>query len=212
MIRTQVAIEILNSDTRGDIPAGLRRWAEAMLESKVNWKSILASTIRQSLYSTWGNSDFSYSRPSRRSRNNVILPSMRKTIPNIVIICDTSASVSEKLLMQSLGEVEAILRSSGVSNQNIRIITCDSAVHTIKKISSSHYIELFGGGGTDMRLGIETSLTLHPKPTLLIVLTDGDTPWPEQKPAKIEVVIGLLGSNDNPIPSWAKQVRIEEVA
>ena len=38
-------------------------------------------------------------------------------------------------------------------------------------------IRLEGGGGTDMGAGLDAAAALRPRPDLIIVLTDGFTPW-----------------------------------
>ena len=52
-------------------------------------------------------------------------------------------------------------------------------------------IELIGGGGTDQREGIGAALALRPRPDLILVLTDGQTPWPDRRPP-VPVVIALV--------------------
>jgi len=44
------------------------------------------------------------------------------------------------------------------------------------------------------------------------VLTDGYTPWPEQPPPGVRVVVGLLaqGGELRSAPSWARVVPIED--
>ncbi len=47
------------------------------------------------------------------------------------------------------------------------------------------------------------------KPTTMVVLTDGVTPWPSSAPTGVKVVVGLLGDNDNRqffhVPQWVKK-------
>jgi hypothetical protein len=40
--------------------------------------------------------------------------------------------------------------------------------------------------------GIVAAGALRPRPTVLSVLTDGFTPWPEEPPRGIRVIVGLL--------------------
>jgi hypothetical protein len=41
-----------------------------------------------------------------------------------------------------------------------------------------------------------------------VVLTDGYTPWPEQPPRGMRVVVGLLGDDAPEAPAWARSVRV----
>ncbi|MGW4501482.1 hypothetical protein ACWENR_23070 [Micromonospora sp. NPDC004336] len=47
-------------------------------------------------------------------------------------------------------------------------------------------IELVGGGGTDMRVGLAASAALRPKDGIVIVATDGDTPWGDIPPDRTD--------------------------
>lgn len=64
-----------------------------------------------------------------------------------------------------------------------------------------------------MGQGIYDAAELKPRPSVVIVLTDGFTPWPEQPPAGIRVVVGLLVEGARPPgwapPAWARTVVIE---
>jgi len=56
-----------------------------------------------------------------------------------------------------------------------------------------------------MRVGIARAL--EDGHDLVVVLTDGYTPWPEVPP-RARVVVGLLGDRPIEPPPWAKVVRI----
>jgi hypothetical protein len=40
------------------------------------------------------------------------------------------------------------------------------------------------------------------------VLTDGFTPWPDEPPRGMRVVVGLLGDDAPDAPDWARAVRV----
>jgi hypothetical protein len=65
-----------------------------------------------------------------------------------------------------------------------------------------------------MGSGIHGAAQLRPRPSVVIVLTDGFTPWPERPPAGIRVIVGLLTEGMRPPgwvpPEWARTVLIEE--
>ena len=81
-------------------------------------------------------------------------------------------------------------------------------MHSARKVSSATQIELLGGGGTDMGKGIEAALAGRPRPDVIVVLTDGETPWPAAPPSRCRVVVGLLGPRPPVPPGWARAVRI----
>ena len=45
-----------------------------------------------------------------------------------------------------------------------------------------------------MGVGIAAAAAHRPKLDLVIVLTDGYTPWPAYKPAGMDVIVGIVGS------------------
>jgi predicted metal-dependent peptidase len=76
-----------------------------------------------------------------------------------------------------------------------------------QRVSRAEQIELSGGGGTDMRVGIAAALALAQRPDVIVVLTDGLTPWPEH-PVGARVIAGLIGDGAPPTPEWMEVVPI----
>ncbi|MBW3627645.1 MAG: hypothetical protein KY412_08580, partial [Actinobacteria bacterium] len=122
-------------------------------------------------------------------------------------------------LAQVLAEVEGLLRSVGVGRGQLRVLAGDAAVHTARRVSRASQVDLVGGGGTDMGAGIEAAARLRPRPAVLVVLTDGMTPWPAEAPKGMQVVIGLV--DDGPrarggqvwaTPAWARVVHVDDAA
>lgn len=64
-----------------------------------------------------------------------------------------------------------------------------------------------------MGAGMHAAAALRPRPSILIVLTDGFTPWPDQAPKGMHVIVGLLAQHLGmylpPAPHWARVIRIE---
>jgi predicted metal-dependent peptidase len=205
-----VAEEITRHNQQaGNVPAGLLRWAADVLNPKVDWRKLLNAELRRAVADTAGAVDYSYRRPSRRASavGQVVLPALRRPVPEVAVVCDTSGSMSDDLLAMALAEVEGLLRSLGLARQ-VRVLACDVAVAPVQRVSSARQVELVGGGGTDMGAGIEAAARLRPRPAVTVVLTDGFTPWPGQPPRGMRVVIGLLGERAPDAPGWAHAVRV----
>jgi predicted metal-dependent peptidase len=84
----------------------------------------------------------------------------------------------------------------------------DAAVHHVERLFRPDQIKaLYGGGGTDMGVGLERALA--DGHDLIVVLTDGYTPWPGSPP-RARVVVGLFHEDEAPPlpPTWAKVVFI----
>jgi predicted metal-dependent peptidase len=214
LLRRQVAQEVLRVGREaGLVPAGLARWARETLAPVVNWRTLLAAELRRAVADRAGAADYSYRRPSRRAAavGDVVLPALRRPVPDVAVVCDTSGSMSDELLAMVLAEVEGLLRSLGVSRQ-LRVLACDAAAGPAQRVSSARQVELIGGGGTDMGAGITAAAALRPRPAITVVLTDGFTPWPIQPPKGMRVLIALLGDHSPDAPDWARAVRVPTAA
>ena len=211
LLRRQVAQDVIaHSKLAGTVPGGLLRWAEEILSPKINWRKVLAAELRRAVAEVSGAVDYSYRRPSRRAAvtGNVVLPALRRPVPEVAVVCDTSGSMTEDLLAAALAEVEGLMRALGMARQ-VRVLACDTAVGPAQRVSSARQVQLVGGGGTNMGTGIAAAAALRPRPAVTVVLTDGYTPWPSQAPKGTRVVIGLLGPGAPDAPSWARAVRVE---
>ena len=210
LLRRQVAQDVITHGKQpGTVPAGLLRWAEEFLSPKVNWRAVLAAELRRAIAEVSGAVDYSYRRPSRRSAvaGPVVLPALRRPVPEVAVVCDTSGSMTESLLAMVLAEVEGLLRALGLARQ-VRVLACDTAVAPAQRVSSARQVQLVGGGGTDMGAGIGAAAALRPRPAVTVVLTDGYTPWPAAAPKGMRVVVGLLGDGAPEAPPWTRSVRV----
>ena len=211
LLRRQVAQDVLaHSKLAGTVPGGLLRWAQEILSPKVNWRTLLAAELRRAVAEVSGAVDYSYRRPSRRAAvaGNVVLPALRRPVPEVAVVCDTSGSMTEDLLAEALAEVEGLMRALGMARQ-VRVLACDTAVGPAQRVNSARQVQLVGGGGTNMGTGIAAAAALRPRPAVTVVLTDGYTPWPSRAPKGTRVVVGLLGPGAPDAPPWARSVRVE---
>lgn len=211
LIRRTVAQAIReHSRTRGDIPAGLARWAEEVLRPRVDWRRVLATEIRRALGSANGRTDYTWRKPSRRQScfPNIVLPGMHHPTTSIAVVVDTSGSISDEMLNEALAEVRGILDAQG-RREAVHVIACDAEVHAVRRVFDARRVrKLPGGGGTDMGRGIAAAMRLRPRPEVIVVITDGFTPWPEEPPRGTTVIVALLDPEGS-APSWARKVVIE---
>lgn len=207
-IRKKVAEETLDYERRhpGTVPGGLLRWANDIVSPKIPWQRELAAAIRNQVTRIAGMIDHSFMRPSRRqtASPDFVLPSLVEPTPNIVVVIDTSGSMSEEQLAQALAEVKGILRATGIE-EGLRVLTVDAAVGAAQTVFSARAIKLVGGGGTDMGVGIAAAGALKPIPDFTIVITDGFTPWPAEAPPRQRVIVVLVG--DGAGPPWARTIK-----
>ncbi|MEV0151694.1 MULTISPECIES: VWA-like domain-containing protein [unclassified Nonomuraea] len=185
------------------------------------WRELLGTAVRSAVSGPGVGEDYTYGRPPRRSAGlpGVILPSLRRRPPRISVVIDTSASVSDAELGSALLEVAAIVRAVGGRRDLVSVLSCDAAARVAQPLCRAEGMTLVGGGGTDLRAGIAKALRASPRPDVIVVLTDGQTPWPQERPAS-RIVVGLFSRTrrsydesdpdyvpDTP-PSWARVVDI----
>ena len=211
-IRGQVAIEYLEAQkTRGTKPGEAMRWAKHVTEPEIAWESLLARATRRAIGWTSGRHSPTWTRPSRRqaSQPDILQPGWRRPVPTVAIVVDTSASVDDRLLGKAMGEVEGALAGLGVRGGSVAVIACDASVGAVGRVRKATDAVLVGGGGTDMRVGIAAASALRPRPDLIVVFTDGYTPWPAAAPPGslvIAAILGRLGETLPDTPPWATRI------
>ncbi len=192
----------------GLVPGSWARWVEQLRAARHDWRRELSALVVSGLRSCAGAVDYTFARPSRRWAVTapVRLPALVRPRAEVAIVVDTSGSMSPRLLEQALAEVDGILAANG--RCRVTVLAVDAAVQAVSRVTSAERVVLRGGGGTRMGVGIEAALKLRPRPDLVIVLTDGYTPWPEKNPG-VPVVVGLLHPSAPDPPAWARAVRIK---
>ncbi|WP_327130707.1 VWA-like domain-containing protein [Streptomyces sp. NBC_01343] len=204
----------------GSAPRGWKRWAEEAFHPPQPWRELLGAAVRSAASGSGAGEDYTYGRPSRRSAGvpGAVLPSLRRRPPRVCVVIDTSASVSDAELGSALLEVAAISRAVGGRRDLVTVVPCDAAARIAHPLCRAEGIPLVGGGGTDLRTGFAKALWSAARPDVIVVLTDGQTPWPTTRPP-CRTVVGLFprqGSwdEDDPDhvpdtpPAWAHVVDI----
>lgn len=207
IIRRQVATEIKNwkDSGRGAMPGHWERWAEEILPSKISWHEKLRGAVGVTAAKLRGMVDYSYHRPSRRQgvAGAFILPAMIRPEIHIAVITDTSGSMNQQMIAQSLAEIRAIILTHSTA---ISLISCDTEVQSVQSVFPGSPIEkLKGGGGSIMTGGIEKAVELRAR--MIIVLTDADVEWPSDPPRNAKVIVVRFGSGA--VPDWAETIDLD---
>jgi predicted metal-dependent peptidase len=195
------------------MPGNWRDWSDNILTPKVNWRQSLSHRMSIAIQNGLGSRiDYSFQRPSRRQSvyHPILTPSLRGDYTaRIAIVVDTSGSMGPDLLLRALTEVAAVLRTF---QYPVTIIPCDAEAYEPVKLTAATEAfsikQLEGGGGTDMRAGIEAALALIPPPDSVLVLTDGMTPYPRER-YRTPVIFGIFDLDNTyyqkpPNPPWGK--------
>jgi predicted metal-dependent peptidase len=216
LVRREVARGIEEkSSFAGDVPLAWRRWAHATLAPKVDYMASLRHAVRRALRdSTLGRYDRTYRRPHRRQAcyGEFIMASFYQPRPRPGFLIDTSGSMGETQLARAVSELGGLTRQLGYG-ADVVVACCDAAVHTVKKAFASTPIELYGGGGTDIGVGLRAFIDRKVAPIdLLVVVSDCVTPWPPEAPPFPVITIRV---GDGAPPPWGnhganKVITIEE--
>jgi len=181
---------------RGSVPAGVAVWADEMAKPVIpRWDRVVAAWIGRANAVVSGRADYSWRMPSRRQIDGMpIRPKCIGRPPRIKVVCDTSGSM-DGLGGWALGILAAIERKW----PSVVVFDTDAAAIRHKK-GQKHR----GGGGTDMGKGIAAA---DKDCDGIIVVTDGDTPWPKNPPkARICVLVPEGGPQT---PKWAERIEVK---
>lgn len=206
----EIAREIRSGKHRGTVPGHWVQWAEDTLAPPlVPWQRIMAAEVRKAVTWVRGNRNYSMSRLSRRSvAIGCPLPGRVSPVARAAMVIDTSGSMSPEELDAIRAELSGLARGLGMP---IATVICDAKVHGTHRVTGTlSASKLVGRGGTNMVPGIEEALASVPKPNVVIVATDGETPWPEQEPVGVAMIALLTaGTPRYPMPDWVVRVPID---
>lgn len=149
-------------------------------------------------------------RYNRHNRRNVfpsiILPNQTIIVPDACLIIDTSGSMGRDDRHLAVKCVQFILVKWKCC-QGIRVVTGDTSSCAMEvNVTNPTQITLRGGGGTDMAAIMYDTYNKY-KPGLIVVATDGWTPWPETK-LKCPCVAALTRPGRDNIPKWMHVVNL----
>ena len=218
LVRREVARQILDTTGEGgDVPLGWRRWAHSVLTPQVDYMATIRHAVRKALrQSTLGRYDRTYRRPHRRQAayGDFIMASFHQPRPRPGFLIDTSSSMNDTQLARAVTELGGLTRQLGFGAE-VLVACCDAAVHDVRKVFTAAQVQLYGGGGTDIGVGLRWFTDRKQIPIdLLVVVTDCHTPWPEEAPPFPVLVIRV---GDGPAPPWGnrganKVITIEDAA
>jgi len=212
--RTQAEVQAIIKETAerilehnklaGNLPGGLVLTAKKIVDRPVPWYQAMPTIIRGSLATKIGNRvDYSN---KFKERNEIFIRKQREPEPKLVIMCDTSGSMQGKIsnkgttLDYAYSKIHEVSRQMGVRTV---VLSGDTFVQAR---SSSDKPVLKGGGGTCMDVLIEYA-DKNFKNSVMILLTDGYTDYPKQKP-KNPLVVGIIGEPEQKGPDYAKTIHI----
>ena len=157
----------------GNLPANVKRLIQELTEPKMDWRELLRMQLESTI-----KSDYTWMRTSRKSWHmDAVMPGMRTTDAiDIVVMVDTSGSISDAQARDFLSEVKGIMET--FEDYRIHVGTFDTDVHNVQLYSSDNLedidsYQLEGGGGTDFECMFDYMKSHEIEPKKLVVFTDG---------------------------------------
>ena len=192
-LKNAVANDIREHARRGTVPDYVRMWADARAAKKtVDWRRALTTAVvRVTREIARGQTDYSYSVLHRRAavRPDLVMPGMVKYNPTIGVVVDTSASMATAG-SHVLGWVKKITSSCG----SVIFYECDTVARRTRGKKWT------GGGGTNLKAAL---VGAEKTSDLVIVLTDGETPW-----VQIKKPVIVIAPKNAQTPGWAKKINL----
>jgi predicted metal-dependent peptidase len=206
LVRREVARQIDElSPYSSEVSPALRRWARATLAPKVDYMATIRHTVRRALRdSTLGRYDRTYRRPHRRQAcyGEFIMASFYQPRPRPGFLIDTSSSMEDSQLARAVSELAGLTRQLGYG-ADVVVACCDTAVHGVRKVFAAEQVELYGGGGTDLGVGLRSFIERKNDPIdLLVIVSDCRTPWPTAVPPFPVITIRV---GDGVPPPWGNR-------
>ena len=184
---------------QGNLPRGMERLVDLMLNEKVNWKQLLYKYITRELPF-----DYTYSKPSKKSiSTGIYMPSILRENINVVVSIDTSGSIGQNELTEFLDEIINVAKS--FNNVKMTLIVCDAEIQDVYTIENGNIetirnLKIRGGGGTShipIYRYIKENL---PMTKFVINFTDGYTNFPDEEEVRTIWVITENGVRESSLP------------
>jgi predicted metal-dependent peptidase len=146
---------------------------------------------------------------------DVVRPSLYTQLPEILVVVDSSGSMSKDDLAIALREASAAIGAAGVDDAWFLEVDADvQGLPRRVRAADLKKVELRGRGGTDFRPAFEAAKRLEPNPAILLYFTDGDGSAPETPPRGMQTAWVLVGKGygaERSVPApWGFVLRTED--
>jgi predicted metal-dependent peptidase len=190
---------------RGNLPGNLSRIVDDAQKAKTNWRELL----RQFLTAK-AKDDYCWRRPNRRFvHRGVYLPSLHSEhLGEILIVVDTSGSISPREISVFMGEVAAILEC-----QPVKMVVAYHHAHAYKldrwepKDGEYKPEGLVSGGTSHQWLTPDWLAENEVDPVCIVCLTDLETAFPEHEPGP--PVFWAIINEREMSPPWGLGIKVE---
>jgi predicted metal-dependent peptidase len=185
----------------GKLSGDMARLVDHLLQPRLPWRMLLSKYMTAA-----AREDYNYTRPSRRE-GSAILPSLRSNQIDLVVVIDTSGSISHDEMQEFVSEVDSI---KGQVRARITLHACDNQLNQDGPWEFEFWDEfklpesLGGGGGTDFS-PVFTWLDQNARrPDLLVYFTDAEGVFPKLE-ASFPVIWLVKGKSKVP---WGQRIQL----
>lgn len=181
-IRQRVAQAANIARMAGNLPAGLARFIDQILNPQISWHEYLREYMTRMV-----KSEETWNKRNRRFKSIYLPTRFSEQMGEVGVIGDTSGSITNEDLNKVAAEVRAI--ANEVKPERIRMLWADTVVanEQVFEVGDELIFDAKGGGGTDMRVPLEHIEQYEPE--VVILITDGYTPWPVEEPPYPLIVV-----------------------
>jgi predicted metal-dependent peptidase len=199
-VDSYIAAAAACAHAQGKMSAQLNLMIGNILNPKLSWEAILRNYLTSLV-----DDELTWARRNRRFRH-VYLPGGRQDAAGeIVVIGDTSGSmVGAETISLMVGEIENLRVQ--LNPERVRIIWADDSECCAEQVFEQGEpiaAKPVGGGGTDMRKPL--SFVERYDPLVVVLLTDGETPWPD---GMTPYPLVVCCTTEQKCPAWADVVRV----
>jgi predicted metal-dependent peptidase len=194
--------------SQGNIPAGMKRLFQEILEPEVDW----TEQVRTEIHRKVGSGSYNWRKGDRRFiGQDIFLPSQSGFgAGHIVIWGDTSGSRSDSDIASSIAEIAGIIED--VKPQRLTVLWGDADIANVEEIdeaSDLRKLDPRGGGGTDIDPALEwIEANCDEPPDMFMPFTDGYLTFPDEEPRY--PVLWVMSTDVQ--PPWGAHVRVNKRA
>ena len=191
----------------GNLPMLAQRMLARLRQPQIDWRRTLRNFMKHEIF------DYSFERPDPRyGPDSPMLPQWGETRQELQLLVwiaiDASGSMSDAQVAEVESEVRAITKICG---ERCLLSFFDVSVTEPVSCREEDIARLrpMGGGGTDFGCVFARLAEMRPRPKLLIIMTDGEAPFPPQAAARGAAVLWLLNNARCQAP-WGSVARLPE--
>jgi predicted metal-dependent peptidase len=185
----------------GKMSVGMARLVDHLLQPQLPWRMLLARYM-----TAMARDDYSFQRPSRRE-GAAILPSLRSTQVELVVILDSSGSINDTEIEEFVSEVDAL---KGQMRARVTLQACDERLSPEGPWVFEPWEDfsvpeaIAGGGGTSFIPPFEWLAGQDRDPDLVVYFTDAEGEFPRQAP---HYPVIWLVKGRRPVP-WGQRIQL----